>query len=465
MNTTFHVAFDLGASSGRLILGTFKDQKIELEEIYRFANTPVQLNGVLYWDFPKLYKEMTYGLKLLSQRSLNIESLSIDTWGVDFGYLDKHGQLITLPKNYRNKTKLDYENELYEKLSKDNYFNETGISPTSLNSLLQIYEDIQRNPWLIEAVDTVLFMPDLFNYFFTGTKNTNFSIASTSGLLDLKQQFSTKILNKLNIPRSWFTKNIVYYEVIGTLTEEVQELTNLNDVKVISSASHDTSASLITVQESNAFLSCGTWSILGVVTDEPVISQRVYTSGLTNEGTMNGKTKLLKNINALWILQELQRHWSEQGNMFSFEQLTSMAKNSIYKETIDIDDECFMQTGNMENIINDYLKKRELPLPQSVGDFSRLVLESISEKYKNVLENLELSTNKHFTKIHMVGGGIQNELLCQLTAEKTKKQVLTGPIEASSFGNILGQLIALNRITTKDIPNILEKSTTLKIYQ
>lgn len=464
MNKTFHAAFDLGASSGRLILGSFKDKRIELEEIYRFANTPVQLNGVLYWDFPKLYKEMTYGLKILSQKSLNIESLSIDTWGVDFGYLDKHGQLITLPKNYRNETKLDYEDKLYERLSKDEFFKETGISPTSLNSLLQIYEDIIRNPWLLEAVDTVLFMPDLFNYFFTGKKYTNFSIASTSGLLDLNQQFSTKILNKLGIPKSWFTKNVIYNEVVGILTEEVQELTNLNDVKVISSASHDTSASLMTVHESNAFLSCGTWSILGVVIDKPLISHNVFSSGFTNEGTMHGKTKLLKNINALWILQELQRHWSEQGNMYSFEQLTNMATNSNYKETIDIDDECFIQTGNMENIINKYLNKRELPLPQSKGDFVRLVLESISDKYKNILENLEESTHTHFTNIHMVGGGIQNELLCKLTAEKTKKKVLAGPVEASSFGNVLGQLIALNYITTKDIPNVLEKSTKLKIY-
>ncbi len=464
MKKTYHIAIDLGASSGRLMLGCFQNKKIEIEEVYRFANIPVQLKGVLYWDFPKLFKEIMYGLKLLSQRNLPIESLSIDTWGVDFGYLDHHGQLITLPKNYRNPSKLDYEKELYQKIPKEEFFKETGVLPTSLNSILQIYEDINKNPWLIDAVDTVLFMPDLFNYFFTGMKYTNYSIASTSGLLDLNHKFSTKILGELGIPRRWFTNDVIYCKAIGELTEEVKALTNLDNIKVIAGASHDTAASLMTVNEEDAFLSCGTWSILGVVVSDPIVNEEVYESQFTNEGTMNGKTKLLKNINALWILQELQRNWSEQGNMYSFSQLTQMAYESEFNEIIDIDDGTFVQSGDMEKAIIEYLKQRNLALPKTKGDFVRIVLESISEKYKNILADLEVQSNIKFSKLHMVGGGIQNELLCQLTAEKTNKTVLAGPIEGSIFGNVLSQLVVLGKITMQDIPEILGNSTQLRVY-
>ncbi len=465
MKKTYHVAIDLGASSGRLMLGSFQDKKLELEEVYRFANVPVQLNGVLYWDFPKLFKEMMYGLKLLSQRNLSIESLAIDTWGVDFGYLDHHGQLIMLPKNYRNPSKIAYEKELYQKISKEDFFRETGVLPTSLNSLLQIYEDIRKNPWLVDAVDTVLFMPDLFNYFFTGMKCTNYSIASTSGLLDLKHKFSNKILEHLGIPRRWFTTDVIYYGVVGEFTSEVKALTNLDNIKVIAGASHDTAASLMTVNEEDAFLSCGTWSILGVVVNEPIVNKQVYESQFTNEGTMNGNTKLLKNINALWILQELQRNWSEKGNMYSFSQLTHMAYESEFNEIIDIDEGIFVQSGDMEKAIIEYLQKRNRAIPKTKGDFVRTVLESISEKYKNVLEDLEVQSDVNFSKLHMVGGGIQNELLCQLTAQKTNKIVLAGPIEGSAFGNVLSQLVVLDQITVQDIPEILRNSTQLKVYK
>ncbi|MDT0655985.1 rhamnulokinase [Staphylococcus chromogenes] len=464
MNTTYHLSVDLGASSGRTILGEFDGKKIELEEIYRFANSPVKLNGVLYWDFHKLFKEIVYSFKVVNSRNIDVTSIAIDTWGVDFGYIDHQGHLILMPKNYRNESKLKYENEMYEKLSKFDFYQETGVYPSSINSVLQLYADLREFPWLKDVVDKVLFMPDLFNFFLTGKASTNYSIASTSSLLSANKTWSNKIFDALDLPKSWFSQDLNYGEILGDLSQEIEKDTGLVNVKVISGASHDTAASVLTVNKSDLFLSCGTWSVLGAQIDEPIVHDKAFKSTISNEGTTFGDIKLLKNINGLWILQELQRLWAEEGTMYSYEHLIAKARASTINSVIDLDDEIFFKHGNMRELIKDYLKMTNQPLPVNEGDYVRIALVSLSKKYNEAIIELESLTGKTFDKVRMVGGGIQNELLCELTASASGKQIVTGPIEASSLGNVLSQLIILKLIDFNEVEDIVKKSTELKVY-
>ncbi|MDG0841963.1 FGGY family carbohydrate kinase [Staphylococcus equorum] len=464
MNKTNHIAFDLGASSGRMVLGEFHKNTIQLNEIYRFANTPVEMNGILYWDFPKLYQEIKNGMKILAKENVHVDSVSVDTWGVDYGYLDENGDLLMLPRNYRNEQKEKYENEIYKLLSKRELFEETGVYPTTINSIVQIYADLKRYPWLRDAAVTILFMPDLFSYFLTKEKATNYSIASTSGLLNKDHEWSRKIIDTLNFPKHWFKQEIENVKILGEVKNSKLNEEVYKNTKVITSAGHDTAASLLVTRENSVFLSCGTWSIMGVKIQEPITKKKAFELELTNEGTVDGKTKLIKNINGLWILQELQRHWAENGVMYSHEKLVEKAKRSSFNETIDVDKKEFMNKCNMHKTIeNHFIEQDKIP-PSSVGDFVRVVINSLAEKYKEVITNLENVVQKQFSNIHIVGGGIQNELLCELTAQKTQRDILTGPIEASSFGNILSQLIALNLIEYTDIPNIISNSIEMKQF-
>lgn len=466
MSETKHIAIDFGASSGRVILGTFDGRKVELEEVYRFANTPVEMNGVLYWDFPKLFQEIKNGLKAVSRMTTTVESLAIDTWGVDFGYIDAHGHLLLLPKNYRNETKLKYQSDIYKRLSEFELYEETGVLPSSINSYVQLYADLQEHPWLKETVAHVLFMPDLFNYFLTQQRNINYAIASTSGLLSTAQQWSTKVLDTLGIPQHWFRQcDMTLHTILGPLTPDLAEETGLTDLKVIASAGHDTAASLLTITDKDIFLSCGTWSVIGVQVDKPILVKESYLANFTNEGTAFGKIKYLKNINALWVLQELQRCWAENGKMYSYSQLIEEAKQSEINSTVDLDDECFLKRGNMEEIINSYLNRHNQVIPTKEGDYVKVTLLSIAKKYAESVSEIEKVTGQKCNRIRMVGGGIQNELLCQLTANLTQKNVITGPIEATSLGNIISQLKVLGFLKEERIEEIIQNSVELKSYK
>jgi rhamnulokinase len=464
MNKTNHIAFDLGASSGRMILGEYYNKSLNLKEVYRFVNTPVEMNGILYWDFPKLYQEIKNGMKILAKENVQVDSLSVDTWGVDFAYLDKNGDLLLLPRNYRNEEKKKYENEIYKKISRKELFEETGVYPTTINSIVQIYADLQRYPWLKEVAQTILFMPDLFNYFLSKERVTNYSIASTSALLSKNQKWSKKIIETLNFPEKWFNQEIVNISILGEITSSEIQHECYEHTKVISGAAHDTAASILTVQNNAVFLSCGTWSIMGIKISDPIINDKAYELELTNEGTVDGYIKLLKNINGLWILQELQRYWAENGSMYSYEELTTKAQASTFNEMIDVEKAKFVNKCNMYQTIRDDFIERGLTPPEKVGDFVRVVINSLAEKYNEVICKLEELTQQQFEIIHMVGGGIQNELLCEFTAKKTKRSIITGPVEASAFGNVLSQLIALKLIESSEINSIISNSIELKYF-
>lgn len=469
MKKSSHIAFDLGASSGRLIVAQFDGEKIILEELHRFANTPVNMNGTLHWDIPKLLLEIKNGLNIIKLNNIEAETMAIDTWGVDFGYLDKNGDLLYLPTHYRDENKLNYEDELYELVDRSSLFTETGVQPATINSILQLFADIKRKPFLKDSVKSVLFMPDLFNYFLTGIENIDFTIASTSSLLSKDgQKWSNSLFEKLGIPLEWFHDNISFGKKIGSISDQVQQELELQSIDVVSVASHDTAASLLSIPKKadshNAFLSCGTWSILGIEIDDALTSDEVYDFDLTNEGSIDGKVRLLKNINGLWLLQRLQKYWAENGEMIEFGDLTKRATNSSTDTFIDTNSQVFMRDTNMYEAILQYCEDTKQSKPETKGEMARIVLESLALSYARTIEHLEKVTNKKIEQINMFGGGIKNQLLCQLTADFSGKEVVTGPTEASAMGNIIGQLLVTKKIKREDIYHITTKSFSVKTY-
>lgn len=470
MENSYHVAFDLGASSGRLVLGTFDGEKIKQEEMYRFSNTPVNINGTLYWDIPKLLQEIKNGLNVLKVNQIEADTLAIDTWGVDFGYLDENGELVSLPTHYRDEKKLDFEEELYQLIDEKQLFERTGVKPATINSILQLYTDVKRKPYLKDAVETVLFTPDLFNYFLTSQKNIDYTIASTSSLLSSESKtWDEELLNKIGIPTEWFKTKPTFGKNLGSLSSQFQEEIGINAIDVISASSHDTAATLLAIpkkdDKKNVFLSCGTWSVLGTELDQPITTTDAYNFDLTNEGCLSGNIRLLKNINGLWVLQQLQRYWSENGEMIEFSEMTKMAAESKTNTYLDTNDELFMGRNNMKEMIRLFCEKTRQDVPQNKGEMVRVILESLAMSYAQAIKNIEEITNEKIENINMFGGGIQNELLCQLTSDFSGKPVIAGPVEASSLGNIISQLLTIEKIQFEDVKEIIEKSVEVKVYQ
>lgn len=469
MESSNHIAFDLGASSGRLIIANFDGEKITLKELHRFANTPVNMNGTLHWDIPKLLLEIKNGLNIIKLDDIKVETMAIDTWGVDFGYLDKNGDLLYLPTHYRDEKKLQYKDKMYDKISRKELFKKTGVQPANINSILQLYADVNRRPFMMNSVKSVLFIPDLFNYFLTGIENIDFTIASTSSLLSKKnQKWSASIFESLGIPSDWFHDNISFGKKIGHISQQIQEELGISPIEVVSVSSHDTAASLLSIPKKtdshNAFLSCGTWSILGVEIEDAITTDEVYNFGLTNEGCFEGKARLLKNINGLWLLQKLQRYWAENGEMLEFSDLTERALNATTNTFIDTNAQIFMGDTNMHDAILKYCDDTNQTKPQTKGEMVRIILESLALSYAITVEQLEKVTERKIDQINMFGGGIKNQLLCQLTADFSGKEIVTGPTEASSMGNIIGQLLVTKRIEQEDVFEVMNKSFSVKTY-
>ncbi|MCH4170233.1 MAG: rhamnulokinase [Lactobacillus sp.] len=467
MKSTNVIAVDLGASSGRLISGTYDGNKITLKEQFRFSNLPVQVVNDLNWDYIKILQEIKYGLSIAHQDLDSLDSLNVDTWGVDYGLLNTHGQLLMAPHSYRDNRVNQFEDQLYDIISPFELFKLTGNQPAKINSILQLYSDLQLNPFLKTEVAHVLFMPNLIGYFLTGKIQNEFTISSTSGLLDTdSRDFSSTVFKQLGFQSAWFGTLAKGGVELGPISKAIQQELNLDrELKVITGVGHDTAAALLALpiapvdKEDVAFISSGTWSIIGRQTPKPVVSQAAFDSGLTNEGCFDGSNRLLANLTGLWIVQELQREWSYKGEVVEFGKMVedALSVQSI-DSYIDPNNELFTAPNQMEEKIKAYLKETGQKLPKNRGELILLVLESLAFSYKKIIENLETVTNKPITKIHMFGGGIQNRLLVQLTANFTQKEVVAGPVEASVMGNIVSQLLVSGSLSLKDSQSVLENS-------
>ena len=442
------IAADFGAGSGRVIVGTLTQtltltQTIELEEIHRFGNEQKMIDGHLRWDFEALFNELKTGLKkAFAKYGDEIKSISIDTWGVDYGLLDKEGRLIANPICYRDDRTKGMMDAAFQKLPKEEFFQHAANQFMEINTAFQLMSETD-----LQRAERLLFMPDLFNYFLTGKCYNEFTIASTSQLLNTKtHQWDDVIFEKLDLPKHLMQEIIYPGTVIGELTAELAAEVGGN-AKVVAIGSHDTASAVASIKDDGsdwAFISSGTWSLMGTPSKEPIISKEALESDFTNEGMTDGRIRFLKNITGLWLIQQLVKEWEQEGYKCDYSELVKEAEHSSLDSSFDVDDARFMNPEKMSEAIISYLKEENQELPKTKGDFMRCVCISLAKKYAEVKTQMERCTNKKINKIYIVGGGSKNQLLNRLAAEYTQCEVIRGEVEATAMGNVLVQVKSEN---------------------
>ena len=435
-----YIAADFGAGSGRVIVGTPSAEGIQLEEIHRFENNQKMIDGHLRWDFNALFNELKTGLKkAFAKYGDEIESIGIDTWGVDYGLLDKDGKLISTPVCYRDDRTKGMLELAFQKLPKEEFFQHAANQFMEINTAFQLLSSVSE----LESADKLLFMPDLFNYFLTGKCCNEFTISSTSQLLNsLTHQWDDVIFDRLGLPKRLMQEIVYPGTVIGRLTDELAEELGGN-ANVVAVGSHDTASAVASISDASedwAFISSGTWSLMGTPTKEPIISQEAFDAAFTNEGMTDGRIRFLKNITGLWLIQQLVKEWEQEGYKCDYSELVKEAEQSSFNSSFDVDDSSFMNPEKMSEAITSYLKERNEIVPVTKGDFMRCICISLAKKYAEVKAQMERCTNKKINKIYIVGGGSRNQLLNRLTAEFTGCEVVKGEVEATAMGNILVQL-------------------------
>lgn len=448
-----YLAADFGGGSGRVIAGYIENSELKLEEIYRFPNRQIKLGKHVYWDFPALFEEMQTGLRTAVEKGFHVRSIGIDTWGVDFGLIDKADNLIALPRCYRDPSTTGLPEKLFADTDElTAHYAVNGIQMMPINSLFQLYVMKEENAALLNAADRLLFMPDLFSFFLTGKANNEYCIASTSELLDAtKKDWHRPTLERLGLPAHLFGEIVMPGTSRGKISASVAQYTGLDkDTEVIAVGSHDTASAVFAVPETEgkrcAFLSSGTWSLLGVAVDRPILSEEARLAGFTNEGGVGGKIRFLQNITGLWILQRLMQEWAAKGYDTSYATLLSDAENATFDTIIDVDDPRFTNPDNMEKAISDYCAATGQAVPSTRGEVVLCVLKSLANRYKKGIEQLNRLLPEPIEQLNIIGGGSHNALLNRLTEEATGIPVVAGPVEATAIGNILVQALASGEI-------------------
>lgn len=466
------LAFDFGASSGRAMLAKFDGEKIVLEEKHRFSNDPVLVNGSLYWDALRLFYEIKQGiLKCANSGDRDIDAIGIDTWGVDFGLLDKNDKLIGNPYHYRDTRTDGMYDEAFKRVPKEEIFKSTGIAFNWFNTVFQLLSMRLNKDEELDRAKTLLFMPDLFNFFLTGVKRTEYTVASTSQMFDsIKFDWAKDMLKKLDIPTDIYPDIIYPGAMVGNLKKDIAEELGVGEIPVIAVASHDTGSAVasvpVTDKKDFIYISSGTWSLMGVELDKPNISDEAMKYNFTNEGGVNKSIRFLKNIMGLWLIQESRRQWDREGELFSFDELEKQANAAEpFASLIDPDYEEFQTPGNMPERIRGYCRKTGQKVPQTKGEIVRCIAESLAFRYRYTIEGMESVTGKKYDTVHIVGGGIKDKMICRFTANATKRTVEAGPVEATSIGNIIVQAMATDNIKNiEEARAIIKNSFDIAVY-
>ncbi|MDH7511845.1 MAG: rhamnulokinase family protein [Clostridiales bacterium] len=471
MSGHYFLAIDLGAESGRAILGKLENEKIETKEVRRFANAPIQVCGHLHWNVYSLFEEIKEAMRSCRTDSgIRPESVAVSTWGVDFGLLASNGTLLGLPFAYRDKRTGGAMEEFFKRVPQEQVYALTGVQFMPFNTLFQLSSMARDKSPLLDHASDLLFMPDLFTYFLTGEKTGEFTIASTSQLLDPRSRaWSEDLLVTLGLRPGLMQDVLMPGTVIGSLSTEVAEETGLEGTLVVATAGHDTAAAIAAVPaEGNdwAYISSGTWSLLGVEMDEPLITKESMELNFTNEGGVAGTIRFLKNITGLWLIRQCRKEWSIREEL-SYDKITRLAENApSFYAMIDPDWPGFLNPPSMTEAIRQYCLKTGQAPPFLPGQTARLILESLALKYRFILEQLRRSTGLTIEKLHVIGGGSRNRLLCQFTADATGLPVIAGPAEATATGNIMVQALALGYVRSlADIRKIIENSVELRTYE
>ncbi len=465
------LAIDLGAGSGRAILGSYNNGKIETSEIHRFQNDPITVHGHLRWNTHVLLSEIRNSLKICNhQHRLVPESMGIDTWGVDFALLDSTGELLEQPFAYRDRLTETAMAEVFAKIPAKKLYELTGIQFMPFNSLFQFWAIKNRYQTLMARADSLLFMPDYLTYKLTGESYTEYTIASTSQMLDPEtRKWKPDILMKLGLPTDLLQEIIFPGTQVGILTNSIAGELGIPQIPLIAVAAHDTASAIaaIPATEKNwAYISSGTWSLMGIETDQPVVNPKTYSMSFTNEGGVDGKIRLLKNITGLWLLNECKKVWDADG-ITGFDALIAMAEKARpFRSLIDPDHPSFMNPEDMCSAISAYCKNSQQPVPASKGEFTRTILESLALKYRFTLDQLREVSPHPIDKLHVIGGGSQNGLLCQFTANATQLPVVAGPAEGTAMGNLLVQVMAAGELSSlEEIRCTVKNSVKTTLYE
>ena len=466
------LAIDLGASSGRGIVGTFDGEKIALAENHRFTNDPTMAAGQFTWDILRIFHEIKQSIRNCAlSDDKDIASIGIDTWGVDFGLLDKNGKLLANPVHYRDTRTVGVPEEAFKTFPREKLYDLTGIQVMDFNSLYQLLAVQKNNPELFDIAADMLFVPDLLNYFLTGYKQTEYTIASTSQLLDArKKDWSWELIEKFGLPEKLFSKVVKPGTVCGTFLPSLTEEFGGMDPKVISVAAHDTGSAVLAVpakSEKFIWLSSGTWSIMGTETKDPVISEKSKEYNFTNEGGYGDTIRFSKNITGLWVEQESKRQWEREGEKVSFADLAKWAAEAEpLRCFIDTDNPRFGTSGNIPKRIQEYCRETGQYVPKTKGEIVRCILESLAMRYRYTVECIDEMCGEKIPAINIVGGGTKEEQLSQFAATACGRPVYAGPVEATALGNIAAQLIALGEIKDMwEARQIIANSFEVKEYQ
>lgn len=464
------LAIDLGASSGRGIIGGFDGSKFTLEEIHRFSNDPLMMPGGYYWDTLRLLFEIKTAILNASHKG-GVDTIGIDTWGVDYGYLDKSGALLSNPYHYRDTRTDGIQPYVFEKFAPlSEIYGTTGIQSMNLNSIYQMAADIRDRPWIVENAETLLHMPDLLGYLLTGKKAAEYTITSTGALLDAaKRDYAWDLIDKFGIPRRLFEKIVEPGYDMGGLLPAIEEETGNTGAHILKVGGHDTASAVLSVPATDSgflYISSGTWSLMGIESPEPVVTDLSLKYNFTNEGGVFGTIRILKNIMGLWIEQESRRQWKREGKNYSFDDLSAKALASKpLQSLINPDDPSFSTAGNMPKRICEYCKKTGQHVPEDEGEIVRCIFESLSLRYRWTAEKLEEMTGRKYPVINIVGGGTKEEMLSQFAADASHRTVCAGPVEATTLGNIAMQCIAAGEIKDMwEARQVIRDSFEIKEY-
>ena len=448
MQRKVYLAVDLGAESGRVIAGLWNGRRIELKEVHRFANGGVYLGETFRWDVLRLWSEIQNGLSLAAKQfGKKIVSVGADTWGVDFVLLNKQDEILGQPYHYRDARTRGALERAFKRVSRSQIFAQTGLQFMELNSLYQLLAWKEHCPAILDAADTLLFMPDFMHWALCGAKRAEFTIASTSQCVHpIQRDWARPMLKKLGLPTHFLPEIVSPGTRLGTIRKSLAERTGLSGVRVVAPPSHDTASAVAGVPSANtgkanwAYLSSGTWSLMGVEVKQAALSSRALELNMTNEGGIDGTYRLLKNIMGLWLVQQCKRSFEAEGRIYDYSQLAELAAQAKPASSLlDLDDPRFVNPPDMPKAIRQYCRDTKQPAPKTEGDLIRCAYESLAAKYQQTLCGLEELTGERIETIHIVGGGSQSDILNQFTANACQRPVVAGPVEATAMGNLLTQ--------------------------